>query len=208
MGLAPRGAAGPRAGAGSSTEGCGAGGWDGAGPGPGPPPAAPLGPGACRARSALVLPTVPLSAGWEEASAPRAGGSGGRRRRQRGRFTVSSVFLAALDAPSRAVTVTGLLPFPRVQVSTTNPTMRRTSGSSRRPWRPSRCPSAARKGLGPGVPQSSPPRAHRPLPEPSPLLHSPPPPAPPRPRQTARLPLPRADLSPDTNGVTARPPYC
>lgn len=84
MGLAPRGAAGPRAGAGSSTEGCGAGGWDGAGPGPGPPPApgAPLGPGACRAQSALVLPMVPLSAGWEEGSAPQAGGSGGRRRQQ------------------------------------------------------------------------------------------------------------------------------
>ena len=36
---------------------------------------------------------------------------------------------------------------PRFQVSITNPTMRRTSGSSRRPWRPSQCPSAARKGL-------------------------------------------------------------
>lgn len=36
---------------------------------------------------------------------------------------------------------------PHFQVSITNPTMRQTSGSSRRLWRPSLCPSAARKGL-------------------------------------------------------------
>lgn len=45
--------------------------------------------------------------------------------------------------------VMGLLFLPHPQDSITNPTMRQTRGSLRRLWKPSRCPSAARKGFAP-----------------------------------------------------------
>lgn len=45
--------------------------------------------------------------------------------------------------------VMGLLLLPPLQASIMNPTMRRTRGSLRRRWRPSRCPSAARKAFAP-----------------------------------------------------------